>query len=98
MSSPVKNPIATVPTDSDLAPLPDIRPGIYRHYKGGRYSVQGVVRHSEDLAPLVLYRALYGAYGLWVRPHAMFCETVVVDGQTVPRFAWVSDAPTEQEV
>ncbi len=70
-----------------LAPLPEIVPGFYRHYKGGRYEVLGVVRHSESCEPMVLYRALYGAGGLWVRPFAMFFETVVSDGVARPRFA-----------
>lgn len=81
-----------VPTtgDSDLPPLgPPIEPGLYRHYKGGRYEVLGLVRHSETLAVLVLYRALYGAQGLWVRPRAMFDETIDVDGRQVARFAWI---------
>lgn len=63
------------------------RPGIYRHYKGPLYEVLGVARHSETEEPLVVYRALYGEYGLWVRPLAMFTERVVVDGKEQPRFA-----------
>jgi hypothetical protein len=73
--------------NTDLAPLPPTPLGRYRHYKGGEYDVVGVVRHSETLEPLVLYRALYGEGGLWVRPHAMFFETVLIDGRPVPRFA-----------
>lgn len=69
-----------------LPPLPDIRPGFYRHYKGKRYEVVGVARHSETLAPMVVYRALYGEHGLWVRPAGMFTETVIVDGRPTPRF------------
>ncbi|RDB43669.1 DUF1653 domain-containing protein [Halomonas sp. DQ26W] len=61
-------------------------PGIYSHYKGNRYEVLGVAHHSESEDALVVYRALYGEYGLWVRPIAMFTETVEVQGQTVPRF------------
>ena len=61
--------------------------GVYRHYKGQRYQVLGTARHSETLEPLVVYRALYGEHGLWVRPLAMFVETVLVDGKSVPRFA-----------
>lgn len=72
---------------SDLTPLPPQRPGRYRHYKGGEYELVDVVRHSETLEPLVLYRALYGEQGLWVRPYAMFFETVVIDGVERPRFA-----------
>ena len=74
---------------SDLPPLPPTRLGRYRHHKGMEYEVLGTVRHSETLEPLVLYRALYGESGLWVRPHAMFFETVRVDGQALPRFAFI---------
>ncbi|MBG6079275.1 DUF1653 domain-containing protein [Rubrivivax gelatinosus] len=69
-----------------LPPLPTITPGRYRHYKGGEYEVLGVVRHSETLQPLVLYRPLYASADTWVRPFAMFGETVVVDGHERPRF------------
>ncbi|WNH47272.1 DUF1653 domain-containing protein [Stenotrophomonas aracearum] len=72
---------------SDLSPLPQIAPGHYRHFKGGEYEVIDVVRSSETLEPMVLYRALYGEHGLWVRPYEMFCATVEVDGVTQPRFA-----------
>ena len=70
-----------------LPPLPHIEPGLYRHYKGGEYEVLGVVRHSETLEPLVLYRPLYGESGTWVRPYAMFVGHVEVDGVEQPRFA-----------
>ena len=62
-------------------------PGTYRHYKGNLYEVVDVATHSETEERLVVYRALYGERGLWVRPLAMFTETVEVDGVTVPRFA-----------
>ena len=75
---------------TDLAPLPPIQAGRYRHYKGGEYEVLAVVRHSETLEPLVLYRALYGEQGLWVRPHAMFFETIEWNGVRQPRFAAVA--------
>ncbi len=61
-------------------------PGRYRHFKGGAYELLGVARHSETLAPMAVYRALYGEGGLWVRPAEMWLETVERDGQTVPRF------------
>ncbi len=77
-------------TDSDLSPLPPTPTGRYRHYKGGEYEVLGAVRHSETLEPLVLYRALYGERGLWVRPHAMFFERVCIDGIETPRFMAVA--------
>jgi hypothetical protein len=61
--------------------------GIYRHYKGQRYRVLGIAQHSETMEQVVVYQALYGDYGLWVRPAAMFCETVELDGEPIPRFA-----------
>lgn len=64
-------------------------PGRYRHYKGNDYLVLGVARHSETMEEVVVYRALYGERGLWVRPLAMFTEKVTVDGIKVPRFAFV---------
>ena len=66
--------------------MAEIQPGRYRHYKGNEYTVLGVARHSETLEKLVVYRQEYVERGLWVRPAAMFAETVVVNGQTVPRF------------
>lgn len=66
-----------------------LRPGVYRHYKGNLYEVIGVARHSETEEPLVVYRALYGSFGLWVRPAQMFAETVVDEGQTVLRFTCI---------
>lgn len=78
---------------SDLAPLPEIRPGRYRHYKGGEYEVLGVVRHSETLEALVLYRPLYNATGLWVRPYEMFFGEVEHAGRLQPRFAFIAAAP-----
>ncbi|MCD9125078.1 DUF1653 domain-containing protein [Luteimonas fraxinea] len=77
---------------SDLPALPELAPGRYRHYKGRDYDVIGVARHSETLEPVVVYRPLYGEGALWVRPHAMFVETVDVDGIKVPRFARVHHA------
>jgi hypothetical protein len=66
-----------------------IRPGRYRHYKGNDYTVLGVARHSETLEELVVYRQEYGERGLWVRPAAMFAESVEVEGRVVPRFAFL---------
>ena len=82
-----RNPVALAMTS--LPPLPATPPGRYRHYKGGHYEVLGAVRHSETLEALVVYRPLYDDAGLWVRPHAMFFEQVVVDGKPQPRFAFV---------
>lgn len=60
--------------------------GIYRHYKGSLYQVLHIAQHSEAEETLVVYRCLYGEYGVWVRPLAMFAETVTVEGKQVPRF------------
>ena len=67
----------------------ELAPGRYRHYKGGEYEVLGVATHSETGESLVVYRPLYGERGLWVRPLAMFVETVEYEGEEVPRFGWV---------
>ena len=67
------------------------KPGIYRHFKGNLYEVIGIASHSETLEPMVVYRALYGEHGLWVRPAAMFLETVTRDGVTVPRFSYLRE-------
>ncbi len=66
-----------------------LQPGLSRHYKGPEYRVFGTARHSETEEEVVVYQALYGDYGLWVRPLSMFLESVEVDGQAVPRFALV---------
>lgn len=66
--------------------MPTIKPGRYRHFKGKEYEVIGTARHSETLEELVVYRALYGDGGLWVRPAAMWSETVDRDGYRGPRF------------
>lgn len=65
--------------------------GIYRHYKGNLYQVLHTARHSESEEWLVVYRALYGDYRVWVRPLAMFCESVTIDGKTLPRFELVKE-------
>lgn len=70
-----------------LPPLPDEpQPGRYRHYKGGEYDVVGLCRHSESLEVLVVYRALYGEGGLWVRPVQMWNETIELEGKPITRF------------
>ena len=70
----------------------EIRPGIWRHFKGNRYQVIGVAKHSETLEPMVVYRALYGEGGLWVRPASMWLESVERDGRTYQRFVFEQDA------
>ena len=72
--------------------LKTIPPGRYRHFKGNEYEVIGIARHSEDETPLVVYRALYGEGGLWVRPADMWCETVARDGKEYTRFTKIGDA------
>ena len=63
--------------------------GIYRHYKGSLYQVLHTAKHSETEETLVVYRCLYGEYGVWVRPLAMFTESVMIDGKQVPRFEMI---------
>ena len=64
----------------------ELKPGKYRHFKGGEYELIAVATHSETLEPMVVYRALYGQMGLWVRPAAMWTEIVERDGYRGPRF------------
>ena len=66
--------------------------GLYEHYKGNKYKVLGIAKHSETLEEMVVYQAQYGDYGIWVRPKDMFFEMVVVDGKTVPRFKNLDDS------
>lgn len=80
------------PAAADLPSLPATPLGRYRHHKGGAYEVIGVARHSETHEPLVVYRPLYDKTGWWVRPHAMFFETVTIDGVPRPRFARMDGA------
>ena len=67
-----------------------VQPGRYRHYKGHEYAVLGVARHSETEEEYVVYRALYGDGRLWIRPAAMFLETVLVEGHPCPRFHFLA--------
>ena len=69
----------------------ELKPGLYRHYKGKDYRVLGMATHSETLEALVLYQPQYGDRAYWVRPLTMFLENVEVDGQSLPRFAYVGD-------
>ena len=65
--------------------------GKYRHFKGNEYELIGVAKHSETLEPMVVYRARYGEGGLWVRPAAMWTETVERDGYSGPRFIYIGE-------
>ena len=69
----------------------ELKPGIYRHFKGNLYQLLFAARHSETLEPMVVYRALYGEQGCWVRPAPMWNELVVHQGEEQPRFAWVRE-------
>lgn len=69
--------------------MESIKPGRYRHFKGKEYEVLGVARHSETEEELVVYRALYGDFGLWVRPVSMWNEPVERDGKTFRRFTYI---------
>lgn len=71
--------------------MQNIRPGKYRHFKGNEYEVIGVGKHSETLEDYVIYRALYGEGGLWVRPASMWNETVERDGKTYKRFEYIGE-------
>lgn len=66
-----------------------LQQGKYRHFKGKEYQVLYVATHSETLEKYVVYRALYGECGVWVRPLSMFTESVTRDGKTQPRFAYL---------
>lgn len=67
----------------------ELKPGKYRHFKGKEYLLLGTALHSETLEPMVVYKALYGDGGLWVRPAVMWTETVVRDGYNGPRFQYI---------
>ena len=71
--------------------MESIKPGRYRHFKGKEYEVLGVARHSETEEDLVVYRALYGDFGLWIRPVSMWNETVERDGKTFRRFTYIGE-------
>lgn len=67
----------------------ELKIGKYRHFKGNEYQLLGVATHSETMEPMVVYRALYGEKGLWVRPAAMWTETINHDGYHGPRFQYI---------
>ena len=69
----------------------EIKTGKYRHFKGNMYEVVGVAKHSETLEEMVVYRALYGEGGLWVRPAKMWNETIERDGKSFKRFEYIGD-------
>lgn len=69
----------------------ELKPGRYRHFKGNEYQLIGVAKHSETLAPMVVYQALYGEGGLWVRPAEMWNETVEKENYSGPRFQYIGE-------
>ena len=71
--------------------MDEIKIGKYRHFKGNEYEVLGIASHSETLEPMVVYRALYGEGGLWVRPASMWNATVTRDGHTFPRYTYIGE-------
>lgn len=71
--------------------MEEIKLGRYRHFKGNEYQVLYIATHSETREPMVVYRALYGEYGIWVRPAAMWNETVERDGKSYRRFTYIGE-------
>ena len=67
----------------------NIKTGTYKHYKGNLYEVLDVGRHSETEEWFVIYKALYGDGGTWLRPYEMFMETIQVEGQALKRFEYM---------
>ena len=71
--------------------MDNIKPGVYRHFKGNLYRLLHIARHSESLEPMVVYQALYGEGGIWVRPASMWNDTVVRDGVSCKRFTYIEE-------
>lgn len=80
-------------SDWQVNVMSKIKTGVYKHFKGQKYEVLGVARHSETLELLVVYKALYGEGDIWVRPIEMFADSKQYDGNTVPRFEYVGENP-----
>ena len=72
--------------------MENIKLGKYRHYKGNLYEVIGFATHSETLEPMVVYKALYGDYSIWVRPASMWNEIVQIDNQSIARFTYIEES------
>lgn len=71
--------------------LDQIKPGKYRHFKGNEYRVLYIAKHSETLEEMVVYQALYGEMGIWVRPASMWNELVERDGRSYKRFEYIDE-------
>lgn len=69
--------------------MAELKPGVYRHFKGKEYELLGVAKHSETLEDFAVYRALYGEQKMWIRPLKMFLERVNANGKEVPRFEYL---------
>lgn len=82
-------------TQANTSTIHKINPGRYRRFKGNEYLVLYVARHSETLEEMVVYQALYGERGIWVRPASMWNELVERDGKTFPRFTYIGEKADE---
>ena len=71
--------------------MDEFKPGRYRHFKGNEYELLYLAKHSETLEDMVVYRALYGEYGVWVRPASMWNEVVERDGRRMKRFTYIGE-------
>lgn len=71
--------------------MDELKPGKYRHFKGNEYRLLYMAKHSETLEPMIVYQALYGEHGIWVRPAGMWSEQVERDGYSGPRFAYIGE-------
>ena len=69
----------------------ELKKGIYKHYKGNKYEVLEIATHSETLEKLVVYKALYGNFGIWVRQYRMFIEQVKINNIKTSRFKWIGE-------
>ena len=76
----------------------EIKPGHYRHYKGGEYQVIATAQHSETGEPLVVYRCWYDGGSWWVRPLSMFQETVMTESGPQPRFRFLEGQPLDDRI
>lgn len=79
---------------AEIFEIPPLEPGLYKHYKGNRYNVLGVGRHTEANEYFVVYSPMEqkpGVPAIWLRPYAMFRETVEVEGETIPRFRKIEE-------
>ena len=71
--------------------MSELKPGLYRHFKGRMYRLLHVAKHSETLEEMVVYQALYGEQGIWVRPASKWSEHVERDGYSGPRFSPIEE-------